>query len=191
MNDAIDRAFARRRLARLARLLALAERDVQAAADCPRRDELRRDVGILRGELEKLKDASPPAPDHLDDHESEYVELEAEIREHEETLHVADNAAVYLERALGGSHDASAEVHRAQRWLDRLRRELATSAMPPDPGLVGADLAGVDAAFASRGAAALERARASVDLARRRLRAALVDHRRRAAVLRRRVGESA
>jgi chromosome segregation ATPase len=195
MEDAIDRAFARRRLARLRRILAHAERDVQqlgSEAGSPRGQELTRDLRIIEEELARLQDIAAPAPDELDDDEDEYVELHAEIREHEESLHVADNAFTYLERALTGGPNADQhvdeDVHRAQRWLDRLRRELATSALPPDPRLAGADLVGVDLAFAARGQAALERARESVDLARRNLKAALVERRRRADLLGRRIG---
>lgn len=191
MQDAIDRAFARRRRARLRRILAHAERDVQqvgSAADSPRRKDLERDLRIVRDELAQLETDPPPPDDELDDDEDEYVEIRAEILEHEESLHVADNAVTYLERALAEGDDAQHQVQRAQRWLDRLRRELATSALPPDPRLAGIDLAGVDAAFATRGNLALQRARESVELARKNLRAALVERRRRADVLGRRIG---
>lgn len=190
MKDAIDRAFARRRRARLERLLAVAQRDVEQLTpdDFPeRRAELERDVGILQEELERVRTVPPPALDELDDDEDEYVELEAEIREHEESLHIADNAATYVARALEGNTDAAAEVHRAQRWLDRLRWELATSTVPPDPQLAGRDLAGVDIAFASRGAPALERPRETIDRARRNLKAARLGLRKQADLLHRRI----
>lgn len=191
MQAAIDRAFVRRRRARLRRILGHAERDVRqlaASTDSARQKDLERDLRIVREELARLEhDPSPPV-DELDDDEDEYVELQAEILEHEESLHVADNAATYLERALAERGDPQPQVQRAQRWLDRLRRELATSALSLEPRLAGAELEGVDAAFSARGKVALQRARESVELARRNLQAVLVERRHRAEVLGRRIG---
>ena len=112
--------------------------DVPNAAKAQMHFDLMRDLQRLRLALEG---ATPSAVDPT----RVYASVEAFARD--EAVHTLDNAQVFLRKAGGAETLAQcgAAIHRAQRWLQRLRWELVDTGIATEiPLTLSEDIAGAE-----------------------------------------------